>query len=415
MPPFSSGAHRPETGGKASGKGPRNCPIGRDNEFPYDRTDPDKMSGKPGAIGKGTNHGQLIPKDMHGPAWNNDYWSQADDAHEFDDGIDEAMGVPFNVNMAGRGNGGTGGTTPGTAGKSWAGGHNEEFIDDEDLMRAASKVDNISKAPTRGAQFGSGPNRMRGAMGPQRESIWDVIEILEARFPDEKFWNSDGSSKQPKILNKPPKGSVGTTSKDLGVGKKSLSQLFADFAKEHEKINSIEAYHDEDGTDDFLTKDLIEKAVKVAEEILYHEAFENFGMMLQIQDLNDTKKDPKKYHNLVDSILQVRQWAESKDLIEAFISLKSTPGQDMSPDSMDLTSMELDTLQGEFRNVFDRSLEIVSKMGSEDLFKLIIDLDPDFAAEKFAGGMDSGTLSDIYKTWGSGIGNLPNDEEVDPR
>jgi hypothetical protein len=47
--------------------------------------------------------------------------------------------------------------------------------------------------------------------------LYEVF-MPEARFPDEKFWNKDGSSIYPKPKGI-PKGTVGTTGKDLKAGK----------------------------------------------------------------------------------------------------------------------------------------------------------------------------------------------------
>lgn len=101
-------------------------------------------------------------------------------------------------------------------------------------------------------------------------------------------------------------------------------------------------------------------------------------------------------------------------VLEAFVSLRSTPSEPMG-DSMGIDDLEADEKRQEFQSAFDRSLEIVTQLPDHEVLRLIVDLDPEFAADEILGGMGSDELVDIYRSWGDSAvsPDLPTDPEVD--
>lgn len=89
-------------------------------------------------------------------------------------------------------------------------------------------------------------------------------------------------------------------------------------------------------------------------------------------------------------------------ILEAFVSLADTPPEEIG-DTQSLDGMELDTRKGEFRSAFDKSLELVAKLPQGEILRLIVSLDPDYAASEFLDGMDDDELIDIYRSWGDNV------------
>ncbi len=71
---------------------------------------------------------------------------------------------------------------------------------------------------------------------------------------------------------------------------------------------------------------------------------------------------------------------------------------DMGEDGMDAIDLELDSLKRDFQDSYVAALPTTDEMDSPSLFKLLTDLDPDFAAETFA-PEDENEMRDVYGTW----------------
>ena len=67
-------------------------------------------------------------------------------------------------------------------------------------------------------------------------------------------------------------------------------------------------------------------------------------------------------------------------------------------DGMDAMELETDSLKIDFRNSYDDACSTTDQMDSSDLFGLLTQLDPDFAAETFA-PEDEEEMQSIYSTW----------------
>lgn len=90
-------------------------------------------------------------------------------------------------------------------------------------------------------------------------------------------------------------------------------------------------------------------------------------------------------------------------ILEAFVSLVDVPHDSMQDDGQNIDGVEMDTKKGEFRSAFDRSMELVTKLPQGEVLRLIVDLDPAYAASEFLDGMDDDELFDIYRSWGDEV------------
>lgn len=70
----------------------------------------------------------------------------------------------------------------------------------------------------------------------------------------------------------------------------------------------------------------------------------------------------------------------------------------MGEDGMDALELEMDSLRNDFRQSYENSTEVTDEMCSTDLFSLLTDLDPDFAAQTFA-PEDEDEMRNIYGIW----------------
>ena len=82
--------------------------------------------------------------------------------------------------------------------------------------------------------------------------------------------------------------------------------------------------------------------------------------------------------------------------------------EDLTLGGRDPFELEMDALQSDFRDSYRDTRHIVARMRGPELVRLLMDLDPDYAAERFAPEADD-DVADTYDCWALGLGG-PEEE-----
>ena len=82
----------------------------------------------------------------------------------------------------------------------------------------------------------------------------------------------------------------------------------------------------------------------------------------------------------------------------------------MGEDGMDAVELELDSLKIDFKKSYEDALPTTDAMRPQDLFGLLTQLDPDFAAETFA-PEDEEEMRDVYGLWASKMSGREEQDE----